>query len=320
MEQKHDCALPPTLGITALVPPELVYACGWRPLDLNNLVPALDRAPARRLCAWTASWRDLLLHGKACVDALAVVAGGDCHNALVDGQMSARNIRTHYIFYPFDGEKSYMQKQLHRLEGFLGGVRYEDAWDAVSMLKSRLRDVEELMFAGDVDAGAAFELLVSGADMASDVDEFKKNISRKLPRPLTDGPRVALLGVPPIQRDFHLAAAESGLRVVFEELPHEFIRLGGDSIEELSESYAGYTFARPLSFRIEYLRKILGRLNLDGAVHYTQYACHHVLEDDALREGLDIPFLTVQGDSPGPTSAGVRLRMEAFAEMLERAP
>ena len=90
------------IGITALLPPELVYACGAVPVDLNNFVPVSTCHPASKLCAWTAIWRDMLVSGKMELDGIGIVAGGDCHNALVDGEKVAMSgIPAHYFFYPF---------------------------------------------------------------------------------------------------------------------------------------------------------------------------------------------------------------------------
>jgi len=65
-----------TIGITALIPPELIYACGHRPLDVNNVVPESSLSPRSKLCAWTALWRELILTGNRDIDSLGVVAGG----------------------------------------------------------------------------------------------------------------------------------------------------------------------------------------------------------------------------------------------------
>src|SRR4030066_225992 len=81
---------PPVAGITALVPPELIFGAGWYPTDINNWIPGSDARPRSKLCAWTASWREAILNDELELDALVVVAGGDCHNALADGQSAAR--------------------------------------------------------------------------------------------------------------------------------------------------------------------------------------------------------------------------------------
>ena len=46
------------------------------------------------------------------------------------------------------------------------------------------------------------------------------------------------------------------------------------------------------------------------------YVDHVLLEDDMLRERLDLPMLTVQGDLPRICPEQERLRLEAFAELL----
>ncbi|MEM2901036.1 MAG: hypothetical protein QXT63_09625, partial [Thermoplasmata archaeon] len=107
------------IGITALVPPEIVYASKCLPCDLNNFVPSSNLIPRSKLCAWTAIWREMLLSGQLSVNGLVVVAGGDCHNALVDGQKAAKFTKVHYFFYPFDGEHSYLEKQMNLLAAFL---------------------------------------------------------------------------------------------------------------------------------------------------------------------------------------------------------
>jgi len=131
-----------------------------------------------------------------------------------------------------------------------------------------------------------------------------------------DYKRVALIGVPPIYPDFHTTCEELGLIVVFDELPFEFLRLGGTEITQWAESYASYSFARPLVYRLEILKEELAKRDVAGVIHYTQYACHHCLEDDLFRQKLDQPVLSVQGDLPRCADEQLKLRLEAFYESL----
>lgn len=71
------------VGITALVPPELIFACGKKPCDINNFVPNSALQPDSMLCTWTAIWRDMILRNELPLDFLLVVAGGDCHDSIV---------------------------------------------------------------------------------------------------------------------------------------------------------------------------------------------------------------------------------------------
>ncbi len=309
-----------TVGITAMVPPELVFGCGHVPVDLNNAVPTSRAVPRGKVCAWTATWRDALLRGEVRVDRLAVVAGGDCHNALVDGQRAAMSgIPTHYFFYPFDGDVAYMEGQLRAFEAFLGGVRERSAVEAVARIKALALELDAARARGEVPGAVAFDLMISLCDMRGDLTGFERVLADALARRRDPpaGPRVALVGVPPIYPDFHEVAESFGLHVAFDELPWEFARCGGRGVEDMARSYATYTFGRDLDHRLDVLEGELGRRKVDGIIHYTQYACHHILEDEVLRERLDLPMLTLQGDLPRKCPEQERLRLEAFAELLQ---
>lgn len=308
-----------TVGITALVPPELTYGCAQTPLDLNNIVPTRECEPRGKLCAWTATWRDALLRGDLRVDRLVVVAGGDCHNALVDGQRVAMaGTPTHYLFYPFDGDVVEMGRQLGSLEAFLGGISDMQALNAVAGAKELCLELDAARARGDVPGSRAFDHMIALCDMRGDPEDFAASVRRALDeaRHVDADLRVALVGVPPIYPDFHQVCEAFGMQVVFDELPWEFARLTGRSLPSMARAYADYTFARDLEFRLDLLEKELGRRHVDGVVHYTQYACHHILEDEVLRQRLELPLLTLQGDLPRNCPEQERLRLEAFSEYM----
>ncbi|UCG69057.1 MAG: 2-hydroxyacyl-CoA dehydratase [Thermoplasmata archaeon] len=308
-----------TVGITALVPPELIFACGKKPCDINNFVPNSVIQPTRKLCAWTAIWREMLLRKELSLDYLVVVAGGDCHNALVDGQKVAMSgLKTFYFFYPFEEEKDYLKEQLEGLSTFMGGIADSEMFEKVKYLKRRALELEKKRIEGKIPSDKAFKILVSTSDLKGDLDHFEKTLMNLQEENVDYESRVALLGVPPIYQDFHEVMASLGLHVVYDELPYEFARLSGRDIDELAGNYCEYTFARKLDFRMDFIEKELAKRKIDGIIHYTQYSCHHLLEDDMLRNRLDYPFLTIQGDLPGRTSEQAKIRLEAFSEMLTK--
>ncbi|MEA3293556.1 MAG: 2-hydroxyacyl-CoA dehydratase family protein, partial [Euryarchaeota archaeon] len=310
-----------TIGITALIPPELIYACGHRPLDVNNVVPESSLSPRSKLCAWTALWRDLILSGSLDIDSLVVVAGGDCHNALVDGQkVSLSGLPTHYFFYPFDTNTQYLHSQLKSLEGFLGGIKDRKMFNYIYRLKKKGLALEKQRVNDNAHASDVFSALICFSDMQSDPYEFENLIDNIPDTDVEYSSRVAMIGVPPIYPDFHKVAEEFGLHIVYDELPYEFIRLGGNDLQGLAKSYKDYSFAGPIKSRIKIINHELQKRRVDGVIHYTQFACHHTLEDEIFRDYLDYPFLTVQGDLPGSTPEQLKLRLEAFSEMLEIIP
>ena len=308
------------IGITALVPPELIFACGGQPFDVNNVIPSSKKYPKNKLCAWTAIWQEMLAKREMLIDSLVVVAGGDCHNALVDGQKAAMSgINTHFFFYPFDGDPEYLESQLARLCVFLGDIKNPEKFKDIMELKKMGREIDKQRCSGKISAGDAFRILISFSDLLGDLDNFRKTLDAVKKNEIEMNNRVALIGVPPIYHDFHEAAQSLDLQIVFDELPYEFIRHTGTNIHEIACDYCNYTFARPLDLRIEFLQKELEKRKIDGIIHYTQFACHHTLEDEIMRSRLDYPILTIQGDLPGKTSEQVKLRLEAFREVLERS-
>ena len=308
------------IAITALVPPELIFACNGEPFDVNNVIPGSKKYPRNKLCAWTAIWQEMLSKREIDIDSLIVVAGGDCHNALVDGQKVAMSgIPTHFFFYPFDGDPDYLESQLYKLSDFLGNVGSPEKPGQIRELKKSGQKIDKKRADGKISAGDAFRIMISFSDLMGDLEKFKEVISSTKERKVDLDNRVALIGVPPIFHDFHDVAQALGLAVVFDELPFEFIRHSGTDIPEIARDYCNYTFARPLDFRIKFLQEELEKRKVDGIIHYTQFACHHMLEDEIMRSKLDYPMLTIQGDLPGNTPEQIKLRLEAFRELLERS-
>ncbi len=300
-----------------MVPPELVYACGMTPCDVNNFVPQSDLIPDNKLCAWTAIWRDLILKKRIPIESLVVVAGGDCHNALVDGERIEMNdIPTFYFFYPFEEDVDYLLAQLERLSDFMGGISDDSMFHMVGVVKERVLHLDKMRLEGRLSSSEVFWIMVSLSDMKGDIEGFERSLDEVQEHDIDYSKRIALLGVPPINSDFHSLLTSFGLHVVFDELPYEFARLSGGNIRELAENYSNYTFARNIRFRLDFLKKELQKRKIDGVIHYTQFACHHLLEDDILKKNLDYPYLTIQGDLPGPSSRQTRVRLEAFSEML----
>jgi benzoyl-CoA reductase/2-hydroxyglutaryl-CoA dehydratase subunit BcrC/BadD/HgdB len=307
------------IGLTALVPPELIFACQGSPFDVNNVIPGSKKYPRNKLCAWTAIWQEMLSNREIELDSLIVVAGGDCHNALVDGQkVEMSGVPTHFFFYPFDGDPEYLESQLHKLVDFLGQIESPEKPGQIKELKKIGEKIDTKRAKGKLSSGDVFRIMISFSDLMGDLDTFKEAIYSLKEQKIEMKNRVALIGVPPIYHDFHDVAQSLDLQIVFDELPFEFLRHSGTDIHNIARDYCNYTFARPLDFRIRFLQKELEIRHVDGIIHYTQFACHHMLEDEIMRSKLDYPVLTIQGDLPGKTPEQIKLRLEAFREALDR--
>lgn len=307
------------VAISALVPPELIYSCEKTAIDINNLIPSSNTVPKEKLCAWCAIWRDMILTHTIDIDALIVVAGGDCHNTLVEGQRVAQSkIKTHYFFYPFCEDPQYLESQLLDLENFLGGIKDQEYFKKIRDIKKIGLSIEKKRIDSKVDPKTAFDHLISFSDLRGNVELFKDQLNQIEERKIESDFKIALIGVPPIFPDFHTTALSFGLQIIYDELPYEFVRLTGANITELAKSYVRYTFARDLETRIEEILTQIEQRKVEGVIHYTQYACHHTLEDSILRDQIDYPFITLQGYLPQRVPEQIKLRLEAFSELLRR--
>ncbi|MEM2933841.1 MAG: 2-hydroxyacyl-CoA dehydratase family protein [Methanocellales archaeon] len=309
------------IGITALIPPEVIYACGERALDLNNFVPHSKLNPRDKLCAWTAIWRDLVLSGEVKIDALVVIAGGDCNNAIVDGEkLELAGIRTLYLMYPFDGSKRLMRMQIEKLLNFLGGIKDRSVFKKINKLKKQAMRLDELRVRGRAAAKDVFQIEISSSDLIGDLEKYEEALNRVVEQKLNYKYRIALLGTPPIYPDFHDYLQSIGLHVVYDEMPYEFIRLEGKNLEEIAANYRNYTFARNIKFRLKFIENEIRRREVQAIIHFQQFACHHKLEDPILRQyfnkELGIPYITIEADLPGKIPEQVKLRLDAFAERL----
>jgi benzoyl-CoA reductase/2-hydroxyglutaryl-CoA dehydratase subunit BcrC/BadD/HgdB len=128
--------------------------------------------------------------------------------------------------------------------------------------------------------------------------------------------RLGLIGIPPIFTDLFDYLEELGAQVVFNEIPRQFSM--PYHCPDLTEQYLRYTYPYDIFARIADIAEAVARRRLDGLIHYTQSFCFRQIQDRLLRQSLNLPMLTIEGDRPTPLDHRTRLRLEAFADVLRR--
>jgi benzoyl-CoA reductase/2-hydroxyglutaryl-CoA dehydratase subunit BcrC/BadD/HgdB len=250
---------------------------------------------------------------------MVVVAGGDCQNALVDAEKLELNLKipSHYFFYQF-GDKKHFFRENNKLIEFLGGNYDEKIINEIHNIKEKVKKIDKLCCNDGINCRDAFYICVSASDLEGNPKKYEDKVDSTLETSenvIYDN-RIAILGVPPIFSDFYDFLIDSKLHCVYNELPYEFVRMGGKNLKEVVNSYSEYTFSNHILHRLKTVKKQLKKRNVDGIIHYTQINCHHKLEDEILREYLDYPILTIEGDLPQKTPEQTKLRIEAFNELL----
>ncbi|MFZ5584765.1 MAG: 2-hydroxyacyl-CoA dehydratase family protein [Thermodesulfobacteriota bacterium] len=328
---------PHLVGITTTVPLEVVLAAGAVPVDLNNrFITHPDPASLVRraeelglpatLCAWIKgiyAW--LLDHPE--VETVIGVTQGDCSNthALME-LLTLAGRRVIPFAYPHRREPQALERALAGLAADLGASREraEELRRGLLPLRHDLERLDQLTWREGRVSGAENHLwLVSASDLDGDPADFQARLREFLQmtqaRPDRDArPRLGVLGVPTIIAGLHQTLEDLGAAVVYNEVPHQFALLPpleppGDG---LTAQYLRYTYPYDVFHRAEAIAREAARRGLDGLIHYTQTFCYRQVQDIALRQLVDLPMLTIEGNQPGPVDGRTRLRLEAFLERL----
>jgi benzoyl-CoA reductase/2-hydroxyglutaryl-CoA dehydratase subunit BcrC/BadD/HgdB len=321
------------IGLTTTIPVEVVLAAGLTPVDLNNLFIAdpaaltqVTQAEAmgfpRTLCAWIKGiYAALQAHPE--IAALIAACQGDCSNTQALGEiLESQGLEVIHFKFPYPRNREQLTREIQALMMRLG-----TASDAVARMQSRLapvrrqlRRLDQLTWeTGQVTGEENFLWLISSSDFASDLAAYEHNLTAFLQeakqRPPANGRvRLGFAGIPPIFTDLWAYLEELDASVVFHEFPRQFSM--PYETDDLVEQYLRYTYPYDIKGRLADLQEAVSLRRLDGLVHYTQSFCFRQMFDQTLRENLNLPILTIEGDRPTPLDSRTRMRLEAFVDVL----
>ncbi|MGR6835533.1 2-hydroxyacyl-CoA dehydratase family protein [Syntrophomonas erecta] len=323
------------VGFTTTIPVEILFAAGKRPLDLNNIFITSENAKQwvdeaeeagypRNTCGWIKGLYSVALDQQ--LDALIAVMQGDCSNtqALME-TLQIKGVKTIPFAYPFNRRKQVLVSHIQEMMDEFGvglprvlGVKRE-----LDEVRRLCREIDELTWKENLVSG--FEnhyYLVSSSDFngdyqgfAREMDAFIKKVRQR--EPFKEKVRLAYIGVPPIFTDLYEVVESLGARIVYNEVQRQF-SMPFDTAD-IYEQYISYTYPYGAFARLKDMQEQTWLRQVDGVIHYTQTFCYRQIEDLIYREGLKIPFLTLEGDKPGRVDARSRMRLEAFIGMIKAA-
>ncbi len=321
------------IGITSTVPLEIIFASGLKPVDINNifiesedpdnLVTQSESAGfSSNICAWIKGIYSTVINHE--IGRVIAVTGGDCSNTIVLSEiMSLKGVDVVPFDYPQSQKNDLVEKKLDEFRRLLSA-----SWDDVKREKKRLdkirkklREIDRLTYIDNIVTGFENHIfLVSSSDFKSEPEKFENEIDLFLAeikgrKEIKSDIRLGVLGVPPIFSNLYQYMESIGARVVFNEVQRQF-SMPYDT-DDIVEQYTLYTYPYGSEARIKDIEDAISERNLDGLIHYTQTFCFRQLYDIVLREKLDIPILTIEGDRPGEIDRRTALRLDAFVEMLK---
>lgn len=320
------------IGITSTIPVEVIYAAGCTPVDLNNIFITADEPAAlvaqaeydgypRNACGWIKGIYSIAAKGE--LDALIAVVEGDCSqtHAMME-TLEMRGVDILPFAYPYGRDRDVLRLQMDKLITRLGTT-----WEAALEWKKKLDEIRRKVWLLDdltwtrrtISSFENHYYQICCSDFNGDPEAFDAEVEARLAKARSDAPgedglRLGYIGIPPIFADFHNYIESLGARTVFNEIPRQFAM--PFETDDLVEQYALYTYPYDVFARIEDIKREIDRRQIKGIIHYTQSFCFRQIQDLILRKALDIPMLTIEGDTPMNLDARTKVRIESFVEML----
>ncbi|WP_024831896.1 2-hydroxyacyl-CoA dehydratase family protein [Ruminiclostridium josui] len=322
------------IGITTTVPIEILLAANYKVIDLNNVFISSDsysedieRAERdgfpKSSCAWIKGiYGACLRYG---IDEIVGVQEGDCSNtgALLE-VLKKKGIKVYHFSYPSSHTIEDITSELNKfMKAFNVSLEQtESVRKDLNNIRNLAKAIDELTYIDNKATG--FENHISQVTL-SDFDgnpqkcaeflEGKINeISKRPPRKQLL--RLGYIGVPPMICDVFEYVERFNACFVYNEVQREFSFPRASQAPNIYRQYYDYTYPYDLEFRLMEIKKQIRLRSLDGIVHYTQSFCHRAIQDIVIKQELDIPVFTIEGDKSNCLDSRTKLRLEAFLDML----
>jgi benzoyl-CoA reductase/2-hydroxyglutaryl-CoA dehydratase subunit BcrC/BadD/HgdB len=226
------------------------------------------------------------------------------------------------FLYPYDRDREFLELQMKKLcRTFDVGRRaVNETKRRFDAIRDKVEEIDRLTWR-DARVGG-FEnhyFQISCSDMKGDPPGFAEEVDAFLAeagkrKPAGGDLRLGYLGIPPIIGGIYEFVESQGARVVFNELQRQF-RMPSKG-DDIVDQYLDYTYPYHIRFRLEDIKREIEGRELDGIIHYVQAFCFRQIEDIIIRNELDLPVLTIEGNRPGRIDLRTKIRIEAFLDML----
>jgi len=319
------------IGITTLVPIEVLFAAGCQPLDMSNVFVGdarsgdfIDRAELAGFpdtsCAWLKGiYGAMLAHPE--IETVVGVTVGDCSDTHVlmeyVERLGRRVVPFAYVRERLGEEIEALMRHFH-----VSWAQVKEAHARLQRIRRRVWEIDEATWqrGSRVSGWDNHFYQVCCSDMGGDIEAFEQQVREFEPAeaPINPGGiRLGVLGVPSIFAEdlYRYLETECGAKVVLNETQRQFsLPFDADVVEQYSRfTYPYGTKARLADIQVEARRR-----DIHGLMHYTQAFCFRELTDALIRQDMDLPVLTIAGNTEKHLSTQLKTRLEAFVDMLER--
>jgi benzoyl-CoA reductase/2-hydroxyglutaryl-CoA dehydratase subunit BcrC/BadD/HgdB len=319
------------VGFTTTIPVEVLFAAGRTPCDLNNIfvndpdpqhfvaLAEKDGFP-KSMCTWIKGLYGVIR--QMSISTVVTVLEGDCSNTRALAEiLTYKGVRIIPFSFPYDRDREGLAREIGKFMTHFGvdakGVEKVDA--CVQTVRKKLAEIDLMTWSERIVRGRENHLWqVCASDMEGDCEGYGERAESFMNEARNRGPipgiPIGYVGVPPINPELYEFVEKSGCHVVYNEVQRQFALpfFSGDLVDR----YLAYTYPYGIFARLDDIKREIERRGLQGIIHYVQAFCYRTIEDIILRESLDVPIITIEGDLPNHFDARTRLRLEAFVEML----
>ncbi|MBN2383813.1 2-hydroxyacyl-CoA dehydratase [bacterium] len=326
------------IGLTTSVPIEIIFAAGCIPVDLNNVficaeqpeqyvIAAEEAGYPNNVCGWIKGMYGVCL-SRPDIHAVVSVVRGDCSNAVA--LMETLNYLGREVIpfaYPYDRDRISLEREMHKFMDIFqtSPDQVRAVQQRLNRIRRKLEQLDELTWQTTCVTGKEnHEFMVNSSDFRGNPDLFEAELdafleerrhSRDHDRAATGLTRLGYIGVPPIITDLYDILAQRQCAVVFNEVQRQFSM--PSARDDLVEQYLNFTYPYDIFGRIADIRQAIQTRHIQGIIHYVQSFCFRQIEDIIVRQELDVPVLTLEGERPARMDARTRIRLETFIEMLK---
>lgn len=322
------------IGITTTIPVEVILSAGASPIDLNNLfISSTEREKliARaendgfplNTCAWIKGIYGAVLENN--IREVICVTGGDCSNTIMLMEvLRHRGIKAIPFNYPAEPDPAAISEAISKLAAEFGTTvaAAEKQRKLLLPARSLIQQIDLMTWQDNLISGWENHYqLVSASDFNGDVDRYAaelrvliNNARQRQPYP-DDELRLGIIGVPPIfAAGFYGFLEQHGGRAVFNEVQRQFSM--PYPADNLAEQYTSYTYPYSTEMRLTDIKNAIIERRLDGIIHYVQSFCHRAIGDILIRHEVELPILTIEGNTDMTINQHLKTRLEAFLDML----
>ena len=321
------------IGITTTVPSEVIFAAGHVPVDLNNIfitdiqrssyfeTAEVDGFP-RPLCGWIKGMYAACLDHK--IGKVIAVTQGDCSNTHVLMEIyRMRGVETVPFNFPYGRDPGMMRRSIELLLEHFGVTESaaEEMRVRLNRIRAKLGQIDRMTWRDGVVTGfenhLLFSLLLRFRVRPRRVRNQNRQVHFRSRRARADG---SACQARPYRdtadpRRFISVRRKSMARGLCTTKSSASLpcRLAA---KRWPDQYLNYTYPYDIGPRIDDITEQITARSLDGIIHYVQSFCHRQMEDLIFRERIDVPILTIEGDSPRPVDARAKIRLESFIRMI----